>query len=364
MGSAIGAAAWAPPSARVMLLSRSPVAQQNVANAVGTADGECVTIADAAAAFQLLAQSPPDLALLDAEALWAAELEGGKLVAELTNKGVPTVLLVSTSTPAELLESACQVGLTDCIILPLRANHLRDRIAALRAATRAVQPVRVLTQERSDFAERLTEQLVLHGYRVRLEAGKAEMTAPEPGSLSVVICDEPACLVHALGSSSEMAIAVTSLPRPYSLPGGTLAWLSRSAMTPAKVVAQVHSQLKLPCRSLLAEASIPFFCPVEFREWGTGKDCEWSTGYSFQLSAGGLFVRTLVPARKKVALELRLHLTTTSEQIPATGVTAWSNCWPGGEGTVLVGMGVEFLGMPLSKRLLHLIQACRGDANE
>ena len=56
-----------------------------------------------------------------------------------------------------------------------------------------------------------------------------------------------------------------------------------------------------------------------------------------------MFVRTLVPTLRKVAVEMKIHLAAMGEELSATGAASWSNC----------------LGMPLSKRLRNLLEACR-----
>lgn len=108
---------------------------------------------------------------------------------------------------------------------------------------------------------------------------------------------------------------------------------------------------------LRAWSRVPFFYPVLFREAGGAKQ-EWTTGYSFDVSSGGLFVRTLVPVRPRSPVELVLRLTTMREDLPLTGVVAWANPFvPRQTGSYPVGMGVQFLGA-ISPRLGQLIRAC------
>jgi uncharacterized protein (TIGR02266 family) len=110
--------------------------------------------------------------------------------------------------------------------------------------------------------------------------------------------------------------------------------------------------------SLRAEARRPFCCPVEFGEGGP-RPGEWLSGYSSALSPGGVFIRTLVPARPGSTVGLRILLPTSREQLEAHGVVAWANPFaPRGALAYPYGMGVRFLGMG-PPRLMHLRQLCQ-----
>ncbi|MGC4116193.1 MAG: hypothetical protein QM765_16775 [Myxococcales bacterium] len=313
------------------------------------------------AAFKALSFCLPDVALVDAETLWAEEQQGRTLIDALKARRVPTVLLVSDKVPAELLESAHVAGVDDAILLPLKPTAVRERIKSVLAppppAKARAGRVRVRLDKPSAYVSELCEQLELNGYELKVLEG--ESPDGEPADVTVLAWNDPMRLAKAVGlASGGSQVIVSSHPAPSMIPSGVEAWLpcGRAEMA----VKEVNAHFQVRTRDLRTERRIPFFCPVEFREWGIGRNAAWSSGYSYAFSPGGLFIRTLVPTRRKVAVEMKIFLTLTGETFAATGVSVWSS--PRGESRTTrraPGMGVEFLGMPLSKRLLNLIQACR-----
>lgn len=353
-----------PPRGRLLLIGAAGRVASAELDALRADGHDCVLHEGLAGARERLVVARPELALLHGELAWAAESEARDLVATLARQQVPTALLVTTKSPAEMIESAFAAGVDDCVLLPLKPSQIRGRLAALQASNpAATQRVHVRADQPSAYAEALAEHLELNGYDVGVTVA-ADETPGEPADLTVVCWDDPVRFSRALlPAPGEARIVVTSLPRPATPVPGIAAWLDRATTPVGRVLTAVNSHFRLACRDLRADQRIPFFCPIEFREWGTLQEGEWQTGYSYGLSPGGLFIRTLAPARRKVAVEMRIHLTTTGEEFPATGVATWSNCWvkPGARRRTS-GMGVQFLGMPLSKRLLNLIQACRAAA--
>lgn len=347
-------------SPHVMLVSHSHLAHETAAQVLRATECPCCHVESLSAARQTRNSEFPDLLLLDGDTSWTAPNEVGPLLQTFAKHRVPTVLLASDRTPTELVENAFEAGLDDCIWLPLTTAHLRSRMATLRSPSdRSVQRAHLWAEASSSWLESIEEQLELNGIEVQIHLGGNDERPAEPGDVTVAAWQNAARWSRmAPADPREIRVVVSSSPRPEQA-GGIHAWIDRSVPT-SEIVATILRCLNISCRDLRAHERIPFFCPVEFREWGKPDERTWSTGFAFGLSPGGLFIKTLVPLRRKIAVEMRVHLTTTNEQLPVTGVVAWSNPWSRSHrGRSTVGMGVEFLGMPLSKRLLHLIRACR-----
>jgi CheY-like chemotaxis protein/Tfp pilus assembly protein PilZ len=348
---------------RTLLVCKPGPARDLELLALGGEDLQMEAADGTGAAFKALSSFRPDVALVDGETVWAEEQGGRGLIEALKARHVPIALLISDKVPAELLESAYGAGVDDAILLPLKPNQVRERLQAIFASPPVAKArpsrLRVRLDKASPWAVDLCEQLELNGYDLKLIEGEAQ--DGDPAELTVLVWDDPARLAKAVGlASGGPQLIVSAHSSPMSAPAGVIGWMARGDSAANQVVRAVNAHFKLPTRDLRADHRIPFFCPVQFREWGIAQNSEWSTGYSYALSPGGLFIRTLVPTRRKVAVEMKIHLTTTGEEFVATGVAAWSNPLVDPKAARrAVGMGVEFLGMPLSKRLLNLIQVCR-----
>lgn len=284
------------------------------------------------------------------------------LRARAAGLGVPVVLVAEPDTPAEVLETAEAEGMEDCLLAPLSAAGLRSRLEAL-------------TGERPGRASpRYSPRVVL-----LVGAGGARAW----GGLGALL---EACGHHLLYSATQDAAAARvaehgAAPHLVLVPGdGAPSWgrplfmLARSQplleavrVLPVPVEAgprapgllsRIHALLDRDLASLRAEERLPFCCPVEFGESGP-RPGEWLSGFSTALSPGGLFVRTLVPARPGSAVGLRILLPTTREQLETHGVVAWANPFaPRGATVYPYGMGVRFLGMG-PPRLMRLRQLCQ-----
>lgn len=352
-----------PAKSKVLLVSKPGPARDAELVALGADDYAMEAVDDAGAAFKVLSGLQPDLALVDGETIWAEEDQARTLVEALRARRVPVALLVGDKVPAEVLESAFAAGVDDAVLLPLKPGAARERIKALGAPPPAAKAraarLRVRLDKPGPYAADLCEQLEFNGYDLKVVEGEA--ADADAADLNVLVWDDPARLAKAVGcASGGPQLVVSSHAAPFVLPAGVVGWMPRSGTAVDQAVRAVNAHFKLPTRDLRADHRIPFFCPVEFREWGIAQDSEWTSGYSYALSPGGLFIRTLAPTRRKVAVEMKIYLTLTGEEFVATGVVAWSNAWADPKAARrAVGMGVEFLGMPLSKRLLNLIQVCR-----
>jgi uncharacterized protein (TIGR02266 family) len=142
--------------------------------------------------------------------------------------------------------------------------------------------------------------------------------------------------------------------------GGLVAGFDMAQVFPEHVVQKANAWFSRVSNALQPEARVPFFCPVEYREAGNLFG-DWNSCYSYDLSPGGIFLRTLVPARPGAAVELKIHLTTHRTELRGSGVVAWANTYAQRKAfSHPVGMGVQFLGMS-PKGLSLLRELCGVD---
>ncbi len=127
------------------------------------------------------------------------------------------------------------------------------------------------------------------------------------------------------------------------------------------ILGRIYGSLRSDVINLRASERVPFFCVVEFSEDGA----RWSTGFSYDISAGGIFIRTLNPARPGRQLLLRARLAGRDEPRASTGVVAWANTyWPRSTTAAPVGMGIRLVSLSpqLKSHIAGLMQSLEGAA--
>lgn len=293
--------------------------------------------------------------------------------------GPPVVLLAREGVSPELLETAWRAGVDDCILRPVVAEGVHARVhpklhdLSHGARAPANRGRVAICAHDHDYEARARDLLELSGFEV-LSARLGNVPSPE---MMANVELDAVCVVS--GRDAMQGINLLSRTLAVLRRGGRrdqthTMYVSRAPMGPPgegathvidanapveALVERLNKLLNLSSTSLLTRERLPFFCPVDFRSAGGATSGAWDSGFSFNISAGGLFVRTLQPLRKGSAVEMRVRLTTMRETIAATGVVAWAN--PPRGRTVFsypVGMGIAFLGA-LSPRLKSLIDMCR-----
>jgi uncharacterized protein (TIGR02266 family) len=335
---------------------------------------ECVTATSVSAALGHLDRVRPLMTLVDARIFdtYPGEDPLGALRKHPAHRRAPLVLLADTATPTELFESAWRGNAADCLLRPVPLPQVQDRVAALSAETvapeRRAARVVLVVDEDPYFRELLERILSLSGYRLLLAGSENEALVRASafrGQVDAVVLRGS----HGLSDSAELErlyrVASLSAARGLLLvPTGSVApgclragveLMDLEPSTPQKVHERLERMLQRNWKDLGVAEAVPFFCPVQYRELG---QATWRSCYSQDVSRGGIFLRTLVPARVGAALELRIFLTTTGEVLEGSGVVSWANPWLPDSGLVAPpGMGLQFLGMS-PKRLGRLREIC------
>jgi DNA-binding response OmpR family regulator/Tfp pilus assembly protein PilZ len=336
---------------------------------------ECVTVTGVSGAVRELERGRPLMTMVDARVFDTLPGEDvlGRLRRHPAHARVPVVLLASTHTPTELVEGAWRSGVADCLLRPVSLPLVRERIAVLEspgavAPERRAPRVVLVVDEDDSFRVALARLLALAGHALLLAHTEAEALACATllkGRLAAVVARVPsasgAALLQRLMAmpAAQGARGLGVMPRGCQ-PTGGMEMLERESATPLDVLTRLEPALGRGFRELRVHESVPFFCPVQFRE--LGREEQWHSCYSQEVSPGGLFLRTLAPPRVGAALELRIHLTTTGELLEGSGVVSWAHTWtPDGPQHAPAGMGIQFLGMS-PKRLGRLRELCAAAA--
>lgn len=366
---------------RVLVLDGSSDAHAQSVKPVLDSGNQCVATTSVEGALNSLEQNVPGMVLCD------PSTSGGWQACEqmserLKEHAVPLVLMVRADAPAELVEVGQQAGADDCILRPLRLQHINSRLSALArrgdgacAVPRAEGRVVVVGRDRA-FVERLDAALELDGYRVLCVApdhalSVAALVPPDEDCL-VLLCQDAGSRYDDLlaafarrgnppGKPTPPIVRVADSVEAPRHPEDSPFWRAADVFGLDAIVGLVNSHFRRRAGLIpRAHARAPFFCPVELREID-GPTPTWLSGYSNDLSPFGISVRSVVPPRARACVDLRIYLTTFREMIEVKCVVAWSNPWVGrGAWSWQVGAGLQFMGK-VPPRLLELSELCSAE---
>ncbi|WP_257457963.1 PilZ domain-containing protein [Archangium lipolyticum] len=349
--------------------------------AIQAAHCECFAVGSLPAALEEARRVRPLLIVLDCASLMPGDERLLAQIEELRRlAGAPLVFLAGLETPTEFIESLSRVGGDDCLLKPLQTRQFQLRLEAASASrptsphplSRWVAKTVSLVHGKRTFAQRAGELLEQSGYHVRYEPLEDERPAREESGIDLhILCtDSREELAHALRvrqpaglpPGSRWFLICTEGPgHLVTHAGGALiAGFDMARDLPEQLIHKANAWFSRAIDALQPEARVPFFCPVEYREAGNIFG-SWSSCYSYDLSPGGIFLRTLVPPRPGAAVELKIHLTTLRMELLGSGVVAWSNAYtPQKTASYPTGMGVHFLGMS-PRGLAQLRELCGVD---
>ena len=137
-------------------------------------------------------------------------------------------------------------------------------------------------------------------------------------------------------SSSEAAPAIAQ--QVLDVAGGVL--LAKKNLPIELIASRLNGALHPPVAELRANERVPFFSVVKYRVTGSE---EWLSGFSYDVSGGGIFVRSLTPTPPGCELEMQVKFTFRSPPPTSRGKVMWSNPYAMRNSySYPVGMGVCF----------------------
>jgi len=282
-------------------------------------------------------------------------------------RGVAVITVTSVADPHQVMR-CWRAAADDFLLHPLSAEQLGPKLQMLTRA-RAERPVAqpqggksVLVAEPSRFYRtQIGQNLEQAGLQVLYATeGEEALDMAEEHAASL-----DACLLDvALPGIDGVAIAEQLRQRADFGKKPIIMVSAAEAMSPAtheaarrltgsalldkrtlpfeRILTAVHRSLHPNLAQLRSSERIPFFSVVDFSVDGA----TWSTGFSYDLSAGGLFVRTLTPAPPHTELRLQVRSVSESSSEHSSGVVAWANpYWPRSSFTAAVGMGIRLTHM-------------------
>jgi uncharacterized protein (TIGR02266 family) len=367
----------------VLLIESANPLRTLTLQAIQAADCACVAVGDLTEALAEAKRERPLMIMLDCASFMPADEATLVQLQELRSLvGTPLVLLAGLDTPTEFIESLSQVGADDCLLKPLRLHQLQPRLEAASTPLAPVTPtflgslgakVVSLMHGPPRFARRTGELFEQSGYHVLYSPLEDERAPRDESGIALhILCTE---------SREELSRALRSRQPEGTHPGsrwflicsggpgelvtlsggGLMAGFDMTQVFPEHILQKANAWFSRASNALRPEARVPFFCPVEYRE-ASNRFGTWNSCYSYDLSPGGIFLRTLVPARPGAAVELKIHLTTHRTELLGSGVVAWANTYAHRKAySCPIGMGVHFLGMS-PKGLSLLRELCGVDS--
>ncbi|HVE85484.1 MAG TPA: response regulator, partial [Myxococcales bacterium] len=324
------------PSMRpVYVVDDSAETRMLVADTLRAFGYEATTFDSCARALDAIGRKPPSALLV---ALEMAPMAGDALCAKVKeNRALsrtPVILFTSPGSPDEAMRS-WRAGADDFLPRPVRREQLVQKLEALSRAGAAEEVVsrlhrpgehrRLLFVDDSRFFRTVLGGALEHsGFqllyaRTGLEA--LELAERHRDALDAVIASlampgmDGLTFVSALRQKAwwerkpvlVMSAAEVSPDRAAAVEAVTGSKLLEKRLFPVEaIVSRVSSAVQPQVGALRAAERVPFFSVVDFRAAGTE---DFLSGFSYDISPGGLFVRSLTPLPAGTAVEMRVRLT-------------------------------------------------------
>lgn len=306
-----------------------------------------------------LVRRRPLAALLDLD---AAPVSGEECCRRIKEhplaRETPVALLTAGAGEAQVMR-CWRAGADDCLPLPMSAAVLCAKVAALRrtrssARTGQSHECHVVLVCLGRREEAMLSLLADNGFPTvvaRSRASAAELLRRSGSRVVAAVVDlnlagsDPGALARELSGAEDRAVLFVSdgPPDPAAvarLPEGEVLDLQKPLET---VVNRLNRRLAGAIRNPGLKR-VPFFSRVDFRKKG---ERAWQTGFAFDLSLLGIFVRTLTPFGRGTEVELEIEF--AGKRHAARGLVAWKNlfaertsyAYPPGMGIHLSGLTPE-----------------------
>jgi CheY-like chemotaxis protein len=259
---------------------------------------------------------------------------------------------------------ACHAGADDFLPKPIRKAQLESKIAAIRAlrvedpgkapSDRRVRQRLLLLESARDFQRLLGNVLEHAGYQLMYASDGDEALRRIEGAqdqLDAFVVDEKSAglsWVRALSENpllkGKPIVILGELDAPERLE--EYRQLTGSAMIDKRkqpveaILSGINARLHRLSLDMRASQRVPYYAVTEFRKTGAS---DWLCGFSYDLSAGGLFVRTLTPLPHGADVEMRIIESNRGTPFVCTGLVAWANrVQTAPTFSYPVGMGIKF----------------------
>ncbi|MFN0062899.1 MAG: response regulator [Myxococcaceae bacterium] len=337
---------------KVLVVDDAPTVRALVTHMVSQLGFEAIAVDSGPKAIEMAARIRPRAVLMDLD---MARMRGDAACRVLKRMlGNTPIVMMTVADHFDEIRACHQAGADDFLPKPVRLEQLASKLEAAAGTHRPVGTPRKLRQViwvEPDVRERdlVCCALEYSGYVVFPVGNLADAT----------LClrnERVDLLMVGSGTNTTTATAllelasqhkVTKLLRLSKTAVGAGAVASHQGVSVTRfqsgsvesVVQKANAMLNRITVDLRSSERKPFFAVARFRRPGAE---EWLTGYTSDLSTGGLCLRTLNPVDPLTQIEIQLHVKASPDQT-VRGVVAWTR--PFHPRPFLVGapgMGVKF----------------------
>lgn len=352
-------------SKAVFIVDHAAPSREQVAAMVRAAGLEAVPLAGPDECLALLRRTKPALILLE---LALAPRRGDDLCRQIKespeDRMIPVVVMTAQDAPHEVMQS-WRAGAEDFLPKPVQRGQLTSKLEVLKGASGGSPRSgghrsgrKLLFVEESLFFRTLLGGGLEHSGMQLLYARTGEealaLAEQHKDSLDGMIAElnlssmsglELAQALRAKDWFARKTILLTSAldvtpelqERARAVTDGPV--VEKRVLPIEAIVAHVnHAFLQLQ-HDLRVTERAPFFSVVEFSD---AKEEQWLSGFSYDVSSGGIFVRTMtaLPMGTQVKLKVRFNV---GQPSTCTGMVAWANpLFPRSSFSYPVGMGIRF----------------------
>lgn len=281
---------------------------------------------------------------------------------------VPVIITTSGDAPDEEVMRTWRAGADDFLPKPIRPAQLEAKLAAIRAAALS-EPSAPIGQRPLDTLLFVDDSRFLHhALGGMLEHAGFQLLYAETGEQALELAGQfggrvGACLIDLRLPDRDGLSVLRALRGMEQLAGKPMLLMSAADPPPQAeeearrlASAPILDKRELPLEMFVAQIQatlrrgdvandlrvtqrVPFFSVVEFRP---RHSTEWMSGFSYNLSPGGIFIRTLTPPDRTMEIELKLRLA-AGPQALCLGQVVWANPFAGRVAfSYPVGMAIRF----------------------
>jgi len=330
---------------------------------------EAAAFESSARALDAMGRRPPSALLTD---LNLSSMPGDELCKRVKESRalsrIPVIIFTSADSSPEVMRS-WRAGADDFLPKPVQRPQLRAKLEALSRAGAAEEVVSVLSRpgehhrllfvddsrffrtvlggalEHSGFqliyARSGAEALELaEAHAAQIDAVLSDLNMPGMDGLEFAsaLRQKPGWEKKPILVMSATEISPERVQAAEALTGSKL--LEKRLFPVEAIVSRVSTAVGPKVEVLRAAERVPFFSVVEFRAAGT---TDFLTGFSYDVSPGGIFVRSLTPLPAGTAVEMRVKITARTPVPSCFGTVMWANQYRLRTSfSYPVGMGIHF----------------------
>lgn len=331
----------------IFIIDESPVVRELLRLPIKKLGVEPLLFDSKAACLAALEKSLPLLALVDFGSGILNGCDVCRAIKSSKKSADVPVVLISPEGATDKIMQGWVAGADDFLPKPVRVAQLEPKIAAVKKLASASPAQRVPPLERNAilfveddqfFRTLLGGALENMGFHLAYVSSGEEalFRLQELNGVAAVIADFVLPGMDGLALATRLRLAPGGANTPFflvtstdrtpeieqrvrALPGTVL--LSKKNLPVEALVRSVNIALCRVPTELRVTERVTYYTLVEFRTPGD----EWLTGFTYDISAGGLFVRSLTPLTAGSEIEVRIRLPGLAAPATSGGTVAWSN---------------------------------------